>query len=168
MIMTGLLIILWNLEKCSARSDNVPFQYNVICIYIRISHGVIHAPYNYNVYIWLSILYYLSIFGTGSKNIILILNICYFERFYREKPQNYIGRTKFCPPDATQRNKRKIKMLKNHRYYIFRLGICIFYGYFNQFVTKLIDYQLIIPLTSIRYVYIVNYQSYISKVQHAD
>lgn len=58
MIMTGLLIILWNLEICSARSDNVAFQYNVICIYIGVSSVVILAP---NISMYIAVYHLISI-----------------------------------------------------------------------------------------------------------
>ena len=58
MIMIGLLIILLNLEKCLARSDNVAFQYNVICIYIGISSVVILVP---NISIYIAVYQYYSI-----------------------------------------------------------------------------------------------------------
>ena len=68
MIMTGLLIILWNLEKCSARSDNVAFQYNVICIYIGISSVVILAP---NISMYIVVYQYYSIGGVSLSVSVL-------------------------------------------------------------------------------------------------
>ena len=84
MIMTGLLIILWNLEICSARSDNVAFQYNVICIYIGVSSVVILAP-NISIYIAVYHCYSICVYSEiSNKKIIQISNICYFNRFYRK------------------------------------------------------------------------------------